>query len=253
MNIAIVEDFPQEVLVLKQKLKQYMEEKQLDYHLSVFSSAESFIESLTNTSYRIVFMDIYLKTMTGMEAARILRSRDRYCKLIFLTSSEDFIRQGYSVDAAHYLLKPLQDELFLEAMENCHLIPPRPASVLNILVDKTPVSLNTDQLLYISVYGRNLEFHLFDQTLISSGTFSGITRELLYDPRFLIPIRGTIINMDFILTHDKETAFILSNGDRIPITFRNRKKIIQAWRSYMFNQLGETATSCSIPQSSSPL
>ena len=91
-QIAAVEDNPTDRTWLSNKLEEYCKSRHVPYVLSCFSSCEAFLETLKTRRFHIVFMDIYLSGISGVEAAQTLRSRDQNCKLVFLTNSEDFMR-----------------------------------------------------------------------------------------------------------------------------------------------------------------
>ena len=58
--------------------------------------------------YDIVFMDIELPGINGMEAAHRLREIDQQVILIFVTNMAQFAVKGYEVDALDYIIKPAQ-------------------------------------------------------------------------------------------------------------------------------------------------
>lgn len=239
MNIAIVEDLLEDRLWLSQKIKKYMDKCGLNFSLHEFICAEDFVNSLSSTSYSIVFMDIYFNGMSGMEAAVRLRQLDTNCRLIFLTCTADYALQGYSVQASHYLVKPVSDEKFFEAMENCKLQPQHAVPYLNLSVSGGPVNLDTRQIQYINLEGRTVYIHTSQQVFTVSSAFSRVTDPLLSDKRFLLCIQGVMVNMDYISGHE-DSVFILKNGERLPINLRNKKRILQQYRNYMFENMGES-------------
>ncbi|MEG0378174.1 MAG: response regulator, partial [Eubacterium sp.] len=123
MRIAVVDDLPADRAWLAKKLKDYMDKRAIAYTLFPFASGEDFLESAKCARFDIVFMDIYMNGMTGIQTADALRYLDMDCKLVFLTTSEEHLRQGYSMNPCHYLIKPPKDEDFLRAMENCRMKP----------------------------------------------------------------------------------------------------------------------------------
>ena len=135
MNIAIVEDLSTDREWLAVRLEQYMTSRHLTYQLYTYTQAEDFVAALNTITFQIVFMDIYLTDMTGIEAASILRRKNRDCKLIILTISDEYLYQGYRVNACHYLLKPATDSDFSEAMERCMLKPAYKVPVLDVVLD----------------------------------------------------------------------------------------------------------------------
>ncbi|UQT48689.1 response regulator [Flavonifractor plautii] len=121
-RIAVVDDLERDRAWLAEKLADYMARERLEYELTAFASGEAFSAALEQGQrFNLVFMDIYMDGITGIEAAQALRARDMDCKLVFLTTSEDFMRQGFSLNSAHYLIKPVKDEDFAQAMANCRL------------------------------------------------------------------------------------------------------------------------------------
>ena len=183
-------------------------------------------------------MDIYLDNMTGIEASALLRKKDKECKLVFLTVSEEFWRQGYSLNASHYLTKPITDEQFREAMENCRVRPQYAVPFLDFVSDGIQVHLDTGRILYIILQGRTVYIHTPQRIFAVSSSFGRLTKPLLSDNRFLISIQGIMINMDYI-SGNHDSIFIMSNGEQLPINLRNRNRILQEYRNYIFEKIGK--------------
>lgn len=237
MIIAVVEDHAEDREALSFQIHKYMEENQLAYTIIEYHRAEDFVESLTTHTYSIVFFDIYMDQMTGMEAAKLLRKKDKDCKIIFVTTSLDFVLQGYSVNASHYLLKPITEKNFQEAMENCNIKPQYAVPYMDLSAYGGPPKLETKWITHISLFGRTVHIHTTQQVFKITGAFSRVTEPLLDDNRFLLCIQGVMVNMDYISSHE-DSLFILKNGTTVPINMRNRKRILQHYRDYMFEHIG---------------
>ena len=237
MNIAIVEDMTEDRQWLSQKIKLYLESNQLHASLYEYSCTEDFIVSLSNTSYQVVFMDIYFDGMSGIDAAVQLRQLDSNCKLVFLTCTADYALQGYSVQASHYLLKPVSNEKFTEAMKNCKLEPAHAVPYLNLAPFGNHINLDTRQIQYIHLESRTVHIHTSQKVYSVNGAFSRVTEPLTSDRRFLLCIQGIMVNMDYISGHE-DTVFILKDGKRIPINLRYKRRILQQYRNYIFENMG---------------
>ncbi len=66
----------------------------------------------------ILFLDICMPGINGMETAKRLRARDKNIIIIFITAVEDYVFQAFDVGAFHYLVKPFTEEKFIEILHN---------------------------------------------------------------------------------------------------------------------------------------
>jgi DNA-binding LytR/AlgR family response regulator len=83
-----------------------------------FLNAESFLFQWEEERvFDVLFIDIQMKEMNGMELARKIREVDRDMVLIFTTGIADYIQDGYEVEAMHYLLKPIRREKVEECLD----------------------------------------------------------------------------------------------------------------------------------------
>lgn len=237
MKIAIVDDLAQDRAALTARLDDYMKSHGLSCDYIEYTDAEQFLSCYQPGDFDIVFMDIYMNEVNGMEAARRIYILDKDCKIIFLTTTPDFSLESYSVHAVYYLVKPLEQKSFEQAMEFCRLSPQHPSPLLRVRSEGVCLELDTRQILYIDYRSRTTTVHLKNQVLPVTGSFRSVTSVLETDSRFLLCIRGLMVNMQHIACQDNDT-FLLSNGEHIPINIRNKKLIGQAYRSYIFENIG---------------
>lgn len=236
MKIAIVEDLQPDLELLYRKLTHYFDAQKLTCEIYSFKSGEAFLEFFSPHTFDLVFLDIYMKALTGMDVAKHIYREDKECKIIFLTTSEEFSRQSYAVHAVYYLIKPIDDKEFLQAMEFCNITPNYDVPYLSVSIGGILTDIDTSQILYIDFKDRACHIHLPSRIITVSGTFSEITAPLQEDSRFLVCIRGIMVNMQHI-TDLVGTYFTLSNGESIPINLRKKKGIAQTYHQYIFQMI----------------
>lgn len=86
-----------------------------------FSSGEEFLGAFTAGKYDLIFLDIYMDGITGMETAKRIRRADHGCRIIFITTSPEFAVESYDVSASFYLLKPIEKNGVFAALDRCGL------------------------------------------------------------------------------------------------------------------------------------
>ena len=81
-----------------------------------FSSAVEALRAIHSRKIDLVFLDIQMPDLNGLELARVLdNSKTNRPRIIFTTAYNQFALEGYKVDALDYLLKPFSYEEFLHA------------------------------------------------------------------------------------------------------------------------------------------
>ncbi|MFT4008244.1 MAG: LytTR family DNA-binding domain-containing protein, partial [Lacrimispora sp.] len=77
----------------------------IDIYIQVFQSGEALLQAYSKQTPDIIFMDIYLEGMNGIETARQLQLESYQPSLIFLTNSEEHVYEAFDVRPVNYLIK----------------------------------------------------------------------------------------------------------------------------------------------------
>jgi len=99
---------------------------ELEYHLKkypqiriagIFTEGTRALEAMEKTKPEILFLDINMPQLSGMDLAELVRKKDPGIEIVFVTAYEQYALEAFSVRAADYLLKPIEDTRFDETME----------------------------------------------------------------------------------------------------------------------------------------
>ena len=113
-----------------------------------------FLAGNSDTSYDIVFMDIYMTGMNGVDTVLKASPRNTF-QLVFITVSHEHAIEAFGLDAAHYLVKPITENTVTEAMERClSRMGTDCQKHIEIKTISGNVSIPTDQIIYIEVYNK---------------------------------------------------------------------------------------------------
>lgn len=103
-KIAICDDEP----AVRKQMEAYFKELESVFCISYFESGETLLES--DVLYDVIFLDIDMKGISGIDTARKIRVRDKKAKIIYVTAYEDFREYAFGVHAFGYLVKPVEKE-----------------------------------------------------------------------------------------------------------------------------------------------
>ena len=116
MKIAVVDDSPRDLQLIKGYVERYFKENGGDYQVRTFENGLDFLDE-EKLSFDIVFMDVEMPHLNGIETARNFRKRDKMAVLVFITNMAQYAIHGYEVDAIEYMVKPVEYYNFSDKME----------------------------------------------------------------------------------------------------------------------------------------
>ena len=106
MKIAVCDDDRQVLLSVLSQLASYQEQRQTELSSQGFENAVDLLASIEHQNYDLLFLDVLMPGLNGLQAAREIRQKNDRIKIVFLTSSPEYAVESYSVQATNYLLKP---------------------------------------------------------------------------------------------------------------------------------------------------
>ena len=106
INIAIVDDEEKERRLLTSYIERHFSNDKRRYNITLFDRAETFLYNY-KSNFDVIFMDIELPGMNGMETSKKLRELDSVVTLIFVTNMAQFAVKGYEVQAMDFVVKPV--------------------------------------------------------------------------------------------------------------------------------------------------
>jgi DNA-binding LytR/AlgR family response regulator len=116
IRIGLVDDDRDSRERLKKELSDYTSDHKTEYELFEYESALKFLEA-GKKDFDMLFLDIDMPGMSGMELAEKIRETDREVVIIFCTNLQQFALNGYSVGALGFMVKPLQTYAFNLSMD----------------------------------------------------------------------------------------------------------------------------------------
>lgn len=236
MNFVICDDMAPDRAHLLQMLRQYCLQNDITAQVEQFADAGELLAHFAPKKYQILFLDVYMPGLSGMEAAQRIREQDTECMLIFTTTSEEHALESYRVYAAGYLLKPYGQESLDETLDWCIQNLPPQTQLYEIISERERVQIVLGDIVFIEIYGRNALFHTTGQTYSVHRRLSEIGKEL--PGNFIRCHRSYIVNMQYIVRVEN-ADFHLKTGQRVPIGSEMGAKVKQAFFDWAFQRTWE--------------
>lgn len=229
LKIAICDDDPTENEQLTSYLQQFDFEYDVDIEITAFTSSDALLKNYKESgTFNIVFLDVEMPGLNGLEVAHRLRSLpDRNLKIVFVSNFPKYMQASFDVQAFQYLQKPIQYPILKTQLIRIIEDFQQTQSVrLLVQTDETEELVLVDNIVCIETvkYAKNqLSFLMNDRTILAKGTLLDLEKELS-QYSFISPKRGILINMAYI-HYFKENMLVMTNGLEIPMSRRKEKEV----------------------------
>lgn len=238
LNIAVCDDEAFYREKIKNELRAILEQRGIaDYRIDTWTSGEELCNNQEKIEeYQIVFLDINMEKMTGLEAAKIIKSVNQDIYLVFVTAYVDYAVEGYKVEAIRFLLKDMLDGTLTECVDTVleKMKYHRHKEKFSFVDGEREVLIH--KIIYIESNKHKQIFHVqgeTEQTFLLSGKLED-TQKRLEEYGFIRIHKSFLVNVKMI-TDVRNYNVTLKNGKILPIP---REKFRQVKLQY-FEMMGE--------------
>lgn len=233
IKIAIVEDSKGCAQELKGYIRQYEQENDETFQITVFEDGEDIVTNY-KAVYDIILMDIEMQFMDGMTAAKKIREMDGEVAIIFITNMPQYAIHGYAVNALDYVLKPISYFAFSQRLARViSCIRKKTRNYLVIRVKGGSKRIATDDIYYVESQGHVLTVYSKSGMDVTSGTMKEM-EEKLEQFHFCRCNNGYLVNLEHVDSIQNNSVIIGESS--LPIS-RPRKKIFQQTLAAYINEV----------------
>lgn len=209
MQIAICDDEKEIRELLGSKIQKLCPDAIINY----YTTGKDVLSA--HTIPDILFLDIQMPEIDGMETARKLRKISKDAIIIFVTALEDYVFQAFDVGAFHYIVKPFNDEkleLILQNaikqyLENSQKHTPFPKEKYIIIKNGgNHTKIFLDKIIYAEVFNRKIVIYLTDNEIEYYGKLSELEKLLGED--FFRPHRSYLIHFKYVVKYNASTIYM---------------------------------------------
>lgn len=235
MKIIICDDCVKDLQYLEKLLEKYSATA-VGVRLEVegYSDACSLYDRISRGNLADVYiLDMIMSEKSGIEIGSLIRKMGGKGVIIYVTTSADFALEAYEVHAARYLLKPVSEEHFFEAMDFALSYNKAENNALfSIKTKDGTVSVPYSKIEYIENYSRTLNVFLENREHIRSifirKSFDEEIREIAGDRSFLRIHKSFLINMNHVKRLGQGDV-IMESGRQIPVSKTRAAEVKRAY------------------------
>lgn len=233
MDIAVVDDEK----AIREHICGLVEERQPESRIEAYATGEELLAS--GKRFDIVFLDIQMEGMNGIEAARSLREKNANLGvedtvLVFITGIKDYVFDAFDLYAFQYLLKPIDERKFAEALERAVREAAKKKERRVLFIKSRNLTLDQSEILYIESRAKKVEIHTAGaaQAIEIYAAMDELEGQL--GENFYRCHRAYIVNMDCITEYDSE-SITLTGGDRVYLTKKKYGEFVKAYMWHLQN------------------
>lgn len=230
--IAICDDERYMSEHIRKMVSAFFQKKNREVSIRLFSSGKELLNY--HKQIDILFLDIQMKDMDGMETARKLREDNFRGFLIFITVLKEMVFQSFEVQAYDYLVKPVEETQVEKTMERLFASMHR-ASEDSLLVQKGYEGriIPKDEIVFCEIIDRKVYLNLISSEVIDY--YERIEKlETKLGDRFFRCHRSYLINLKHLKGYKNGTAY-MDNGREIPVSRLRSREFSGVVLQYMKN------------------
>lgn len=204
--------------------------------IDLYETGEALLSA--DKHYDIIFQDIQLEGLNGIDTAKRLREREDEAVLIFVTGIKEYVFEAFDVAAFHYLLKPIREEKFAEvfgrAVQEAEKRQQRTDRPRELLIRRRNQSLklNRQEILYIESRQRKAVIHTLQKEVEIYATMNGLEKEL--GEQFYRCHRGFLVNLSRITGYTGD-SIALCNGETVYLAREKYNEFVKRYMRYLRN------------------
>ncbi len=218
IKIAIVEDERDQYEFVARRINDWADKTKQRVTIAYVTSAEEFLFKYDQpATFDILFLDVCMNQMNGMELAKAIRGFDREVQIVFLTGVSDYVFEGYEIGAVRYLIKPIDEKKLSDTLEAClEKLKKRTEDYISFKYLGENIKIARSDIIYVQVNSHYLQMVTTKETYEWKKSLKKMI-ERLDTKRFVAANRSTVVNLEYVSKITREEC-ILENGETIQVS-----------------------------------
>jgi two-component system response regulator LytT len=203
----------------------------LEYDEILFGKSLLERYEIGNKPYDIIFLDIEMTDINGIEIAKRIRLFDENVIIVFVTNHTEYVYDSFEVGPFRFLVKPIEFNKFKEVFMVSYEKILKNKRIIFITSERKSIHLSCNEIYYIESQKRLLLVHTANEIYRNYGKLESWI-EKLYQNDFIMMHKSYLVNLNHV-SEFKSSSVKLINGDIIPISENKHKYVKEEHIKYM--------------------
>ena len=231
LKIALLDDDKTALLISKGAIESFFQEKNIAISLDAFSSPVNFLAMAKEENYRLVFLDIDMPELDGLEVGEQVKAINPQTDIIYLSQREDLVFDTLKLHPFGFIRKSkiIQDFAnVLELFVNTALNTNSENKKITISSKTETISADIDTIMYIEGNRNYQTFYLKDGSTFDARVLMGDLEIKLKEHGFIRVHKGYLVNFLFIRTIGVNEV-TLTNNKILPMSSKRKDSIMEEY------------------------
>lgn len=232
IRIAIVEDDDNDAALLTRLLGEYADARAQNFSVARYADPQRFFDDC-DSEPDIVFFDICMPGLSGMDAARKLRERHSKVIIVFVTNMVQYAVEGYSVQASDFIVKPANAASVSRVMDRVTVLADNNSDKTISVKDAVSGSismLRVGDIYYVEVSLHRLTWHTSAGNIADWGTLDSVQGKLPTKVFSRCHV-SYLVNLEHVKEVKKDQVTV--GNDTLPVSRSQKKKFYADLATYL--------------------
>lgn len=205
-----------------------------DFQINSYNSGEELLES--NLKFDIIFLDIDMTGINGIETAKRIRTFDKKVKIIYVTNYTDYTSSAFSVHAFGYLVKPIKEKDLHEQLEEAlSYMKEDEECIVEFMTEEGIVRIDIKKIYYFEYVSRKILMKTSEKTYVLKDKISQISEKMKVFG-FEMPHKSFVVNL-YNVKSVKGYEVYMMDKSIVPLSQKKSTEFRNSLNMYLSNHL----------------
>lgn len=232
IRIAVCDDEKEICLSIEKMLIDICREYSLDIEVDLFFCGKKLCDEMKNTFYDLIFLDIELPDISGVEIGKYIREllKNEKSQIAYISSKEGYALKLFDYRPINFLVKPILDKNIRKVIDKYQIISKQSEIAFEYKKGREYYKIPLDLIIYFENHGRKVSVYFYNNAnegiIVSDSFYDSIDKiyNFLKPFRFVHIHKSIIVNYNYLKRIGYESVSVVS-GKEFPISQSRRQEV----------------------------